>query len=205
MRNSRTGWSGSALSLALVAGSKLASAERLANRTLRNERRAALQERAEELRDQGQDLPGMTDADSGPGTANLAADIPAGTNALITLDSALDSSEQGAGTEFVGTLQADRGNDSPRVALRGSQGYGNVVSARQPLNVVGQSSLELQLTGLMVGDQLRPIESSTLAVESGRTGGDTLRKKARAAAIGGMADGSEGAETGARIGGPRAC
>ena len=189
------------LGLAVGTGLPQAYAQGPADRGLRNGRRAAVQERAEEIRPQVAEKTDAVSTGSGPATANMAAGIPASTMIRINLDSALDSAEHGEGHTFTGTLLADIGSGSECVATRGSKVHGKVVSARQPRNVAGQSMLELQLTSLMVGDQLRPIDSAKLVIESARTGGDTLRKTGGAAAIGGMADGSEGAEAGAKIGG----
>ena len=52
----------------------------------------------------------------------------------------------------------------------------------------------------MAGSQLRTIESATFEITSARTRGDSARKVASGAAIGGLADGSEGAEAGVKIG-----
>jgi hypothetical protein len=133
-------------------------------------------------------------------TVDVAAEIPANTSVLVKMDSPLDSSKHGEGHRFTGTLQADIVSDGALIAAQGSKVHGQIISAEKSRRTVGQSSLSLKVTGIMAGTQLRPIESATVTVASAKTGGDSLRKVARGAAVGGLADGSEGAEVGIKVG-----
>jgi len=133
-------------------------------------------------------------------TVDVAAKIPANASILVKMDSPLDSSKHGEGHRFTGTLQADIVSDGALIAAQGSKVHGQIVSAEKSRRTVGSSSLSLKVTGIMAGTQLRPIESATVTVASARTGGDSARKVARAAAVGGLADGSEGAEAGVKVG-----
>ncbi len=162
--------------------------------------RESARQRADEIRTEVDSVASSVDVPAGSTELDSSANIAANTVALIELDEALDSSKHGQGHRFTGTLQSDILSGESVIAKRGSTVQGKVVSARQPRRVAGQSYVELKLTGIMVGDQMRSIESSMVRVESGRTGADTLRKTATAAAVGGLADGSKGGEMGAKIG-----
>jgi hypothetical protein len=52
----------------------------------------------------------------------------------------------------------------------------------------------------MIDDQLYPIATTALSARTQGEGGRTLGRTARAAAIGGLIDGSKGARTGAKVG-----
>ena len=58
----------------------------------------------------------------------------------------------------------------------------------------------MEFTDIMIDDQLFPIATSTLSAQTGGEAGRTVARSARAAAIGGLIDGSKGARTGAKVG-----
>jgi hypothetical protein len=58
----------------------------------------------------------------------------------------------------------------------------------------------MEFTDIMIDDQLFPFATEGLAAQSGGEGKRTIGRTARAAAIGGLIDGSSGARTGAKVG-----
>ncbi len=127
--------------------------------------------------------------------------IPDGAQALVRLTQGLDSTRHPTGHRFTAKLESDLRSGAVVIAPRGSEVYGELVSAQQSRRMVGQSGLGLKLTGVLVGGQVQPVASSTVQFDSGRTGRDTLRSAGLGAAIGAIADGSNGAGKGAAIGG----
>jgi hypothetical protein len=61
--------------------------------------------------------------------------------------------------------------------------------------------MTITFTHLMINGQLKPIQTSNIqTIAEKGSGGDTVGKTARGAAIGALADGKDGARTGAKIG-----
>jgi hypothetical protein len=58
----------------------------------------------------------------------------------------------------------------------------------------------MEFTDIMIDDQLFPIATTALNSQTSGEGGRTVARTARAAAIGGLIDGSKGARTGAKVG-----
>jgi hypothetical protein len=74
------------------------------------------------------------------------------------------------------------------------------VDSKRHKRAKGSSSLAMEFTDIMINDQLYPIATQGLAAQTGGEGKRTLGRTARAAAIGGLVDGSSGAKTGAKVG-----
>jgi hypothetical protein len=87
------------------------------------------------------------------------------------------------------------------VAPKGANVYGRLIGSKQARRLVGKSELKIELTHIMVKNQLCPIDSSGVqAVTDEGSGKNTVGKAARGAAVGGLIDGSDGAKTGAKVG-----
>lgn len=127
--------------------------------------------------------------------------IPAGTTLLVRSVDTLDSKQSNTGQRFTVTLEADLVADGKVVAPRGTQAYGMLTHAKSGGRVVGKSELTVELTSILINDQSVPIVTET--VESAAPKSET-RKSARnvgiGAAIGAIADGGDGAATGALVG-----
>jgi hypothetical protein len=86
------------------------------------------------------------------------------------------------------------------VAKAGTKVYGRVQSAQQAGRYAGQSKLDLRLSELAVGANLVPIMTTGYSQAGDKSMGKTAKGAAAGAAIGGIADGGDGAAKGAAIG-----
>jgi hypothetical protein len=132
-----------------------------------------------------------------PETGTMA---PAGTRLVIRMMDTIDTKKHAAGHKFRGQLEGALVVDGVTVAPRGTILYGTVISAQQSRRAVGSSELALEFNDIMINDQLYPIATTGLAAQSDNEAQKTVGRTARAAAIGGLVDGSSGAKTGAKVG-----
>jgi len=126
--------------------------------------------------------------------------VPAGTRMTIRMIDSIDSRRHRAGHKFRGQLEGALVVDGVTMVPRGTFLYGTVTSAQSSGRAVGRAQLAIEFTDIMVNDQLYPIATEALAAQSSGQGGRTVGRTARAAAIGGLIDGSSGARTGAKVG-----
>ena len=126
--------------------------------------------------------------------------VPAGTRLVIRMIDSIDSRRHSAGHKFRGQLEGALVTDGVTVAPRGTFVYGTITAASQSGRMAGKSSLAMEFTDIMIDDQLYPFATEGLAAQSGGEGKRTVGRTARAAAIGGLIDGSSGARTGAKVG-----
>jgi hypothetical protein len=136
--------------------------------------------------------------DSTPPPAAVTA--PAGTRLVIRMVDSVDSKKHSAGHKFRGQLEGAMVIDGVTIAPKGALLYGTVIAAQQSRRAVGSSELAMEFTDIMIDDQLFPIATAGLAAETGNEAAKTVGRTARAAAIGGLIDGSSGAKTGAKVG-----
>lgn len=127
------------------------------------------EDRLEALRDQ-HDM--EDDGRSAESDQRAAADtkIPPGTRVMMALDETLDSAENGAGEQFTGKLKTKLIVDGYTLAPSGSKLYGKIITSTRARNALGTSVLEFKLTGLMIDNQLRSIDSNLIRVESDKSG-----------------------------------
>ena len=136
-----------------------------------------------------------------PTPAPAAVTVPAGTMLLVRMVDGVDSSRHGVGHRFTALLEADLVASGHVVANRGSNVYGRLTDASQAGNVAGRSELTLELTGIMIDNQIKPVMTSEVqAVSSQGSGGSTARRTATGALVGGAFGGSRGARRGAAVG-----
>jgi hypothetical protein len=127
--------------------------------------------------------------------------VPAGTQLMVRTKEALDTSRHKSGHKFTAALEADLAVNGTVVAPRGSNVYGELVSAKQAGRLAGKSEMTISFTGLMINNQIKPIRTGAVqAVAESGQGKDTAGKVARGAAIGAMIDGKDGARKGAKVG-----
>ena len=126
--------------------------------------------------------------------------IPAGTRLVIRTTDAIDSNRHSAGHRFRGQLEGALVVDGVTAAPRGTFVHGRITQARQSGRMVGSSELAIEFTDLMIDDVLVPISTGGLSAQTQGEAARTVGRTARAAAIGGLIDGSSGARTGARVG-----
>jgi len=126
--------------------------------------------------------------------------VPAGTRIVIRMADSVDTKRHKAGHKFRGQLEGALVVNGVTVAPRGTMLYGVIVDARKSGRAAGKSSLTMEFTDIMIDDQLFPIATEALSAQTGGEGKRTAGRTARAAAIGGLIDGSSGARTGAKVG-----
>lgn len=130
--------------------------------------------------------------------------VPAGTSILITMVDAVDSSRNKVGDRFRASLDADLVADGVLVAPKGADVYGRLVEVREAGRLTGRSELALELTDILIEQELQPILTGEYEVAGEGRGGDTAKKvgigAAAGAAIGAIAGGGKGAAIGAGIG-----
>ena len=126
--------------------------------------------------------------------------VPAGTRLLVRMSETIDSKRHKAGHRFRAQLEGALVVDGVTVAPSGSMLYGSVVSSQQSGRAIGSSNLAIEISDIMIDEQLYPIATDALGAQTGGEGGRTVARTARAAAIGGLISGSSGARTGAKVG-----
>lgn len=127
--------------------------------------------------------------------------VPAGTVFMARMHDSVNSKQHKEGHRWTATLEADLVVGNQTIAPRGSVVYGVVSQAKSAGRVAGKSSLTLRPTDIMIGSRMFPITTGEIqAVGATGSGGKTVGRTARAAAVGGLIDGSDGAKTGAKVG-----
>ena len=133
--------------------------------------------------------------------AAAAVTVPAGTFVLVRMTQAVDSSRHKAGHRFTAQLEADLVANNQVAAKRGSNVYGRLTESKQAGRVAGKSEMTLELTGIMVNNQIKPVVTSEVkAVSAQGSGRSTVRRTAVAAGVGAAFGGSKGARRGAAVG-----
>jgi len=124
--------------------------------------------------------------------------VSAGMPMVVKLQDTIDSRKHKANHKFTASLEGDLVSGGVVVAPKGSVVYGVITSAKRSGRLRGQTELVLALTEINVNNQLKPIVTSSIKAAGGQTGKQTAGRAARGAAVGALADGSDGAATGAR-------
>ena len=133
-------------------------------------------------------------------SALAAVTVPAGTGFLVRTSQAISTDQMSAGYRFTARLEADLVADGHVVAARGSTVYGIVTQAKKSRRASGTAAISFTLTDIMINNQMKPVVTNEVGAESANTTASTVGKTGRAAAIGGLIDGSSGAKTGAKVG-----
>ncbi len=124
--------------------------------------------------------------------------VPAGTRVLVRLVEGINSKEDAAGSRFTAVLEGNLEVYGRVVAPKGSKVYGRLTSARKGGRAFGKAELQLELTDIMINDQLQPIITGEYEFR-GRSQG-TLRNTGIGAVLGALIDGKDGAGKGAAAG-----
>ncbi len=133
-----------------------------------------------------------------PSENNGPKTVAVGTTLLVRTAEEIGTHNKKEGQRFSAKLEAKLMAGSVQVAPAGATVYGRVLKSNKGGIGRRKAILELTLTEIKIDGQLRPIKTSVLTGE-GESGG-LGRKILKGAAVGGLADGSSGADTGARAG-----
>lgn len=133
-----------------------------------------------------------------------AVTIPSGTSLLVRMIDSVDSSKNNVGDIFHASLETPLVVGDTVVAPKGADVYGKLAHVKEAGKISGGAQLTLELTGVRIGGDIVPIDSTTYDVagkgrgkqSAGRIGGGA----ALGAIIGGIAGGGSGAAIGAGVG-----
>ncbi|NQZ27896.1 MAG: hypothetical protein HRT55_16445 [Colwellia sp.] len=126
--------------------------------------------------------------------------IPASTPLMVRMTSTVNSSKHKVGYKFTARLEAAIVIDNEIIIPRRTIVYGVISESKKSSRLIGNSNMSIKFTALMINDQLVPIRASDIKSVSESTTKDTVARTARFAAIGGLANGSEGAGNMAKVG-----
>jgi len=137
-----------------------------------------------------------------PNTSKSAKEIQAGTQLHLLTTAPLNSAQHKKGYQFKMQLESDLLTQSGELlAKKGSDVYGIVVESTQAGRLIGKSSMIITLNALVIKDKRVTIKTNSINVLAPKKQGrDTAGKVLRGAAIGALADGHDGARTGAKVG-----
>ena len=128
--------------------------------------------------------------------------VPEGTHIVVRTAGDLDSGSNSTGDHYTAYLESDLKVGDALVASRGTRVYGKLVEVEKAGSMSGKAVLRLQLTDILINDQIVPISTAAYEVD-GKSAG-TLKQVGGAtgigALIGAVADDGEGALIGAAIG-----
>ena len=147
--------------------------------------------------------PPVGDTPAAPETAQAPSQpivVPAGTKLLVRTQEPIDSNRHRAGHRFTCVLEGDLKVGDRVAAKKGTIVYGQLTAAKQSRRLVGRSEMLIVLNGISVNGKIVPMQSGECKAVSENTTKKTLGRTARAAVIGGLIDGSDGAKTGAKVG-----
>ncbi|MCL6480943.1 MAG: hypothetical protein K6U02_04385 [Firmicutes bacterium] len=143
-------------------------------------------------------------AEQSPRRLSGPVTVPAGTTILVRMIDSVDSEKNQIGDRFRASLEEDLVVDGVVVAPKGTDVYGRLTEVKEAGRIAGRSELKLELTDLLIGQQLHPIVTSDYGVAGESRGKDTAKKVGGAAAIGAIigavAGGGKGAAIGAGVG-----
>ncbi len=135
------------------------------------------------------------DEEEEEGETAVTVTVPTGTRLVIRTIDSIDSSRHSVGHRFRGQLEGALVVDGVTIAPRGAYVHGRITQANQSSDLAGT------FTDILIDDQLVPISTDDLGVQAANEGGRrAVGRTARAAAVGGLRGGSDGARRGARIG-----
>jgi len=126
--------------------------------------------------------------------------VAAGTALVVKLGEQLSTAYDAQGTKFKGQLEGDLVVGGSVVAKDGSEVYGEVVEAHKSRRILGHALLVLEATGLKINGAIEPIKTDALQGSAEKTGKKTGAQVLRAAALGALINGHQGAEDGAKVG-----
>ncbi len=118
--------------------------------------------------------------------------IPAGTRLMVRVDDDIDSRRHRAGHRFTARLEGDLVVNGRTVAPRGSQVYGRLSDAKQSGRMFGKSELRLELTDILIQNQLQPVMTGQSQIAAESQTGKTFKKAGRGALLGGIIGGIAG-------------
>jgi hypothetical protein len=141
-----------------------------------------------------------TPASSRPQTVT----IPAGTSLLVRMIDSVDSSQNKVGDRFQGSLESPLMVGDTVVAPKGADVFGKLAQAKGAGKISGSAQLTLELTGVRIGGNIVPIDSTDYDVAGKGRGKQSAERigggAVAGAVIGAIAGGGRGAAIGTVVG-----
>jgi hypothetical protein len=139
-----------------------------------------------------------------PQTASNRMTLPVGTRILVRMIDSVDSERNHVGDHFRASLETNLEQDGYLLARRGTEVYGELANVKGAGRLAGHAELKLQLTGMLLHDNLVPLVTGEYELAGKGRGGSTAKKAVGGAAlgaiIGALAGGGRGAAIGAGAG-----
>jgi len=110
--------------------------------------------------------------------------VPAGTQLLVRMVDAVDSSKNAIGSRFTASLETNLTVEGSVVAPAGTKVYGRLAQAKEAGRMAGKSELQLELTEIVVNGTAYPIFSSDYSVSGKSSGGRTAKRVLGGAGLG---------------------
>lgn len=129
-----------------------------------------------------------------------SATIAAGSAVRVKISEGFNSRHNKTGQRFTAVLESNLVSGGVIVAAKGSPVYGVLTEVKKAGRIAGSASIHFELTEISIDGTMHVVKTQRLGGKGENTAKSTLGKTARAAAIGGLIDGSSGAKTGAKVG-----
>src|SRR5207245_9119462 len=137
-------------------------------------------------------------------TEPLRAPGPAGTLIVLRMIDSVHSEKNRIANNIRASLEENLTVGDTIVAPKGADVYGRVAEAQGAGHISGKSELKLELTDILINQELHPIITGDYDVAGKSRGADTAKKVGGGAAlgaiIGAIAGGGKGAAIGAGVG-----
>jgi hypothetical protein len=142
-------------------------------------------------------LPRVAPAAAGPSVIT----VPAGTTVFVRMIDGVDSSQNRIGDTFRASLESALVVGDTVVAPKGADAYGKLTQVKAAGNISGSAELTLELTGIRIGDNIAPLDSTDYDVAGKGRGTQSAQRIGGAAVIGTIIGAIAGGGRGAVIGG----
>jgi len=132
--------------------------------------------------------------------AASAVTVAAGTPLTIRMSESVNSRYNKTGQRFTAVLEANLMSGDVVVAPKGAQVYGVLTEVKKAGRLAGSASMTFELRDISIDNVMVAIRTQPVGGQGQNTARTTVGRTGRAAAIGGLIDGSDGAKTGAKVG-----
>jgi hypothetical protein len=119
---------------------------------------------------------------------------------MIRMSDSINTRQNTTGQRFTGVLETNLMSEDQLVAKSGTKVYGSLTEVKKAGRVAGSASITLELHTIAIDGTQAKIATYPLIAKGDNTGKSSLGRTGRTTAIGAIADGSDGAKTGAKVG-----
>ena len=127
-------------------------------------------------------------------------EVPPGTQMTIRLSQTLKTGSTPRGYKFSAVLEGSLVARGVTVLPAGTPVYGTVTQSKKSGRLFGEAEMALVVNQVNIKGRMFPIATNTVSSAGNGTGLNSLAKVATTSIIGGIANGSDGAEVGAGVG-----